>query len=156
MKTLVVFYSKTGNTKKIALEIANKLKSDVEEIKDLTNRKGILNWLRAGRDGMKKQLTKIKYSHDPKKYDLIIVGTPVWGWNMVPAVRTFMIENKTSLKKVAFFSTSSGTNVEQTFADMKSVAGNPRALLSITVKEIKAGDYGEKVERFCEELKKTA
>jgi hypothetical protein len=52
----------------------------------LTNRKGLINWLRSGRDGMKKKLTKVKYSKEASKYDLIIVGTPVWGWNMVPAV----------------------------------------------------------------------
>jgi flavodoxin len=90
MKKLVVFYSRTGTTKKIAQEIARKINADIEEIADLKNRKGILNWILAGRDGMKGSLTKVNYSKDPGKYDLIIAGTPVWV-NMVPAIRTYLL-----------------------------------------------------------------
>ena len=32
MKYLIAYYSKTGNTKKVALDLAKKLKADVDEI----------------------------------------------------------------------------------------------------------------------------
>ena len=38
-KILVVYYSKTGNTKKIGEELAKKLNADVEEVIDLKNRR---------------------------------------------------------------------------------------------------------------------
>jgi flavodoxin len=154
MKALVMYYSKSGNTKKAAQAISNNLKTDLDEIIDFTDRNGFLNWFRAGRDGMKKRLTKIKYTRDPKKYDLVIIGTPVWGWNMVPAVRTFLTENRNKIKKVAFFSTSGGSNVEPTFADMKSLSAPPIALLSITDKEIKSNNYSKKISEFCNKIKK--
>ncbi len=34
MKTLIVFYSRTGNTKKIAQEMAELIQGDIEEIID--------------------------------------------------------------------------------------------------------------------------
>jgi flavodoxin len=153
MKKLVVFYSKTGNTRKLAQDIVKNLKADIDEITDLTNRKGLLNWFKAGRDGMKKNLTKIKYSKDPKNYDLVIIGTPVWGWNMVPAIRTYLLENKDKIKKIAFFSTSGGTNVKQTFADMESVSKSPISKLSILGKDIKLSNYSEKLNDFCKKIK---
>jgi flavodoxin len=152
MKTLVVYYSKTGNTKKIAEEILKVIKADRDEIVDLKNRKGLINWLISGRDGMKKRLTKIKYSKNPARYDLVVIGTPVWGWNVVPAVRTYLTENKP--KKISFFSTSGGTNVKQTFLDMESISKKPIAFLSITEKEIKSNNYHDKLKEFCNKLKK--
>jgi flavodoxin len=50
MKALIVYYSRTGRTKKIAKEIQLGIKAEIEEIKDSKNRKGILGWLSAGRD----------------------------------------------------------------------------------------------------------
>jgi len=48
MKILVVFYSRSGRTKKIAEAISDILKCDKEEIFDLKNRKGIPGFLSAG------------------------------------------------------------------------------------------------------------
>lgn len=62
MKTLVVFYSRTGNTKKMAKILAKELHADIDEIVDLKNRKGILGYIFSGRDAMKQLKTKITYS----------------------------------------------------------------------------------------------
>ena len=59
MKSLVVYYSKSGNTKKVGQLIAEQAKADVEELKDLKKRSGIFGWIGAGRDGMKGNRTKI-------------------------------------------------------------------------------------------------
>lgn len=150
-KISIVYYSKTGNTKKIAEELSKKLNADIDQIIDLKNRKGFFNWFIAGRDGMKKNLTRIKYSKNPSKYDLVIIGTPVWGWNMVPAIRTYLMQNK--IKKIAFFSTSGGTNVTQTFLDMESVSEKPIAKLSILEKEVKENKYNDKLNEFVKKIK---
>ena len=76
MKTLVVFYSRTGNNKKIAEELAKATKADIDEIVDKKNRKGRLNWLRAGRDSMNKKTTEIESKKNPNDYDLIVLCTP--------------------------------------------------------------------------------
>ena len=59
MKPLVVFYSRTGTTKKVAETISSILKCDVEEVFDTKNRAGVLGWLRSGRDAGSKKLTAI-------------------------------------------------------------------------------------------------
>ncbi len=99
MKILVVYYSRTGNTAKIAKEIAGQLKCDIEEVHDTKNRKGILAWFIAGRDGMSKRTTIIeKTKYDPSAYDLVIVGTPIWV-NTTPAIRTYLMQNSNKIKK---------------------------------------------------------
>ena len=48
MKKLVVYYSRTGNTKVVAEKIANQLNADISEIIDRKNRKGRLVFLTGG------------------------------------------------------------------------------------------------------------
>ncbi|HBP51341.1 TPA: flavodoxin, partial [Candidatus Shapirobacteria bacterium] len=53
MKTLVVFYSRTGNTRRMGELIAQKLHADIDEIIDQKSRSGIIGWILSGRDAMK-------------------------------------------------------------------------------------------------------
>lgn len=77
MKTLLVYYSRSGHTAKIAQELADALECDIEEIIDTKNRSGIIGWLRSGRDAMNQSLTLLKDPvNDPADYDLLVIGTP--------------------------------------------------------------------------------
>jgi flavodoxin len=67
MKILIAYYSRTGTTSKIAKEIAKKIKADIDEIKDLKDRKGILGYIFSGRDSMLQKTTEIKTSKNPEK-----------------------------------------------------------------------------------------
>ena len=59
MKTLVIYYSRTGNTKFATETIAAELGADIEEVIDLKNRQGRLAFLSAGRDAISGKETKI-------------------------------------------------------------------------------------------------
>jgi len=106
MKSLVVYYSRTGNAKFVAETIAAEMGSDIEEIVDLKKREGKLGWMSAGRDATGGRETQIKPTTKvPADYDLIIVGTPVWAWRPSAAIKTYMGKNDLSGKKVALFFT---------------------------------------------------
>ncbi|MCK4272271.1 flavodoxin family protein [bacterium] len=55
MKSLVVFYSRTGNTRRVAEMIAQGLDAILQELVDKKSRKGPIALLRAGRDAIKKE-----------------------------------------------------------------------------------------------------
>jgi flavodoxin len=138
-KTLVVFYSRTGTTKKVGEMIAQKLNADVEEIKDTVDRSGAKGYLISGRDAMKKRLTKLEPSKfNPADYDLVIIGTPVWGWNMSVPVRTYLTEQKDNFQnKVAFFVTMGGSGDQKAFLGMeKMLSKKPVAVFSATTREV--------------------
>ena len=104
MKILVVFYSRSGNTGRVAEEIRDNLECDIEEIIDTKNRSGILGYLRSGRDAGNRKLTVLKdIINDPSQYDLLIIGTPLWGGHVSTPVRTYIHENQANFKDVAFF-----------------------------------------------------
>lgn len=128
MKVLVVFYSRSGQTKKVAENLANNLKSDMEEIIDLTDRSGIKGWLLGGRDAMKGSLTEIKVTKNPKNYDLVIIGTPIWAGKEVPAVKSYVAKFKKEIKNLVVFSTAHVNGVKKAIRDLEKVWGKKISL----------------------------
>jgi flavodoxin len=152
MKALVAYYSKTASTKKLAEEIAKNLKADIDEIIDKKSRSGPIGFLTAGRDAMNKKETEIETKKDPEKYDLVVIGTPVWAGNVTPAVRTYVTKHK--FKKVAFFCTFGGSE-NKTFAEMQLISKKPVATLGLKGTDVKNEKTKEEVKRFCKELGKS-
>ena len=114
MKILVVFYSRSGKTKKVAGKISELLKCEIEEIIDMKNRKGIPGFLSAGTDANLRKLTAIKeIKNNPSLYDLVIVGTPIWSSNISTPIRTYLFLYKEEFKKVAFFCTRLGLDFKK-------------------------------------------
>jgi len=154
MKTLIAYYSRTGTTKKIALEIANKLGAEVEEIKDTADRSGMKGYLISGRDAMQKRLTVLESAvNNPADFDLVIIGTPIWGWNMSAPVRTYITEKKDNFNNVAFFCTMGGSGDEKAFAEMGEIIGKkPLATLTLLDKDVAKNNFTDKVEKFVSKL----
>ena len=155
MKILVVFYSRSGKTKKVAGKISELLKCEIEEIIDMKNRKGIPGFLSAGTDANLRKLTAIKeIKNNPSLYDLVIVGTPIWSSNISTPIRTYLSLYKEDFKKVAFFCTRLGSDSEKVFNDMKSLSQKtPLALLELTSREVTRDQYMQKVKEFIKNLK---
>ncbi|MHC1604429.1 MAG: flavodoxin family protein [Candidatus Methanofastidiosia archaeon] len=156
MKTLVVYYSRTGHTKKVAEAISNFLDCDIEEIVDTQNRSGPLGYLRSGYQAMRKKLPTIeKIKKDPSQYDLVVIGTPIWAKTISSPIRTYLYQNREHFKKIAFFCTYGSGGAETAFAEMEKLCSiNPVSTLDVKTKEAKKGDYIPKVENFINEIEK--
>lgn len=154
MKTLVAYYSRTGTTKKIALEIAGKLGAETEEIKDTVDRSGMKGYLLAGRDAMQKNLTVLEPTvKNPADFDLVIIGTPIWGWNMSAPIRTYITEKKSIFKNVAFFCTMGGSGDDKAFAEMENILGEkPLAALALLTRDVVKNKFAEKLEKFISQI----
>ena len=155
MKTLVVFYSRTGTTKKVGEALAIKLGADIEEIKDIVNRSGAKGYLLSGRDAMRRKLTTLEpQNKNTAEYDLVVIGTPVWAWNMSAPIRTYITERKDDFKKVAFFCTMGGSGNEGTFSEMAEVIGKqPLGKLALKTVQVVKNEFVEKLENFTNTLK---
>ncbi|MFW9968964.1 MAG: flavodoxin family protein [Candidatus Odinarchaeota archaeon] len=155
MKSLVVFYSRTGRTKKVGELISSKLNCEFEEIIDTVKRTGfIIGFLKSGYAAVKEKLTIIeKIQKDPESYDLIILGSPIWASRMTPAVRTYIEHNKSKFKNVAFFCTEGGNKGFKAFESMEILCEKkPLSTLEINQKEIKTGTHIDKINLFAQKL----
>jgi flavodoxin len=158
MRSLVIFYSRTGNSKFVAEKVASELGADIEEVVDLKNRRGWLGFIKAGYDATRGKETIIeKTQRSPMAYDLIVVGSPVWNSRLAPAIRTYLKENNLAQKKIALFCTNEGRGSEKTLAMMKSLIPNGDIVgeLGITKTDETPEDTEQKIADWCSNLKST-
>jgi flavodoxin len=152
-KILLVYYSRTGNTRLIAEAISKKLGCDLEEITEPKNRNGLMGYMSAGSDAQKEIITAINPTkQDVEDYDLVIVGTPIWAWNISAPIRSYLTANRGKFPNVAFYITLDGRPGE-TLRNMENVAGKaPIASELFYSSEIKKKIYQENVERFIKKI----
>jgi flavodoxin len=139
MKVLVVYYSRTGYTKRVAHSLARRLNADLEEI-GTDPRPGARGYLRCALESMLKLQTAIHTpQHDPAAYGLVLVGGPVWVWGLSSPVRSYLMQRRRRLPQVAFFCTMGGSGAQRVFDAMTTLAGKrPLATLALTDRDIDA------------------
>jgi len=154
MKTLVVYYSLTGHTKGIAEAIAGELSADIEQIKDMKSRAGRFVMFWSGRDALFKRPGLIQPTQkEPCKYDLVVLGTPVWAWAISSPVRAYIMQHASSLKQVAFFCTEGGSGGKRAFGQMGELIGKqPVATLEVTESDLKTGADNDKLKPFVDAI----
>ncbi len=152
MKTLVAYYSRTNITKKLALEIAEAVNADTEEIISKVNYDGKLGYARAGKDGMTAKIIDLEtLKHDPVDYDLIYLGVPVWAGKAANPLISYIKQNEGKFSNVKFFATAGKSGFEGAFKQMEEFVGrSPLKTLALTTKEVKSGDYKNKLSSFLE------
>ena len=153
MKALVVYYSRTGTTRKVGHEIARALAADEDEIIEPGSRLGILGYLKSGMEGSRKTKVEIRTTKDPARYSIVIVGTPIWV-NLSSPVRSYLSQNRGKLTKVAFFCTMGDKGWKKVFAEMeKEAEKKPVATLALTSDEVKQGIGKEKLNDFLQRIR---
>ncbi|MFW5945292.1 MAG: flavodoxin family protein [Candidatus Natronoplasma sp.] len=157
MEYLVVYYSRTGNTKKVGQRIAEMLDCGKKEIFDKKDRSGSLGFLKGGWDAWREKMTDI-YNNENGFTNHVhyIIGTPVWAGKMTPAVRTYLEKRKDYFKQVSFFCTHGGTGGEKTFNEMEEICDKkPEETLEVSEDEIREKNFEKKVKKFVESIKES-
>lgn len=125
-KTLVVYFSASGVTKKVAEKLASAAKADVYEIKPaVAYTKADLNWMdkksrssvEMGNKSFRPEI--VKENLNLAEYDTILLGFPIW-WYVAPTIiNTFLESYDFSGKKIVLFATSGGSGFGNTVAELK-------------------------------------
>lgn len=153
MKTIILYYSRTKKTSKVAETLADELSADIIEIKDLKDRAGSLKYINASMDAVREIKTDIEPSTvDISKYGLVYVGTPVWAGKPAPAIITLIDKCNFQGKDVILFATLGGSGGKKTIERMREkveVRGG-RMITSFLIKTA-----GKKMFEIGEETKKT-
>ncbi len=110
-KTLVIYYSLEGSSKLVAEAMAGATGADIlrlEPIKDIDPSKWT-KFVWGGKDVLMRKKPELKtFDKDPKDYDVLFIGGPVWAWTFCPALRTLLTLHKPVGKKVATFLSCGG------------------------------------------------
>jgi NAD(P)H-dependent FMN reductase len=113
MKSLIIYYSYSGNTKKVAGYLREYLgqrgQADIAELKAPDETNSFLGQCR--RAFLRKRARIEPLNYDPGKYDLICLGAPVWAFAPPPAMNTYLdqVQNIQGKEVVLFTTYGSGT-----------------------------------------------
>lgn len=163
MKTAIVYYSMSGNTKytadKISEELKNKAEIDVIRIAPEKSYpdKGAKKFLWGGKSAVMGESPKLSvYEFEAKKYDRIILGFPVWASTFAPPIRTFIKENPDiKEKKIAVFTCFSGGGADKAIAKVKKFIGVQEIeaeLILTDPKDVLKEEDLVKIRSFCSSL----
>jgi flavodoxin len=156
MKALIVYYSRTGTTEKVAQDLSKHFDYvDSEGIMDLTKRKGTIGFFKSGKDAFLEKTTEINAPiKDPSKYDVVIFGSPTWAGKITPAMRTYMRFHKDKFGNVACYCTMGGSKPGKTVEHMKQELGKePIATMSLRTKEVLKDLHLNQLQEFVNKVK---
>lgn len=125
-KTLVAYYSRSGNTAELAKLIQTATDADIFEIKTATADYYPAEYTPMTQVAKKEiedgTLPPINEAPDLAQYDTVFVGTPIWWGTMASPVRTFLTNNSMSGKTVVPFATHGGGGAGTSFADIEKLS----------------------------------
>jgi flavodoxin len=162
-KVLIVYLSRTSNTKAIAeiiqdkvggklvaVELVNPYPKDYRTTVDQVareNQTGFLPPLRTKIDNM-------------AQYDVVFVGFPTWGMQLPPPMKSFLTQYDLSGKTIVPFNTNGGYGIGTSFQTVKELCPNSTILEGFSMKGgvERDGIYfvmeGEKEKQAKDEVKK--
>lgn len=136
MKSIIIYYSYGGNTRKVAEKIQKILGADAAEIKTVKPYIGsyddvVAQGKREVDSGFMPEIQPLKV--DLSQYDTVILGTPVWWYTFAPAMKTFLESADLSGKMIYPFATNGGW-IGHTFKDFEKACSDARVQHGLNVR----------------------
>lgn len=156
-RTLVVYYSLSGNTARVALDLAKMIGADIESLRDRHHGAGFWGSLKAAWHAMRQVPTQLApLRHEPSEYTLILIGTPVWAGRMTPAARAYLLQCAARIPNVGFFVTSAATDATKVVPAMEALAGRRAvAFKGFDARELKdAARYNQRLAELANEAER--
>lgn len=148
-KTLILYYSRTGNTRLACEALAKELGADLVEIQDGSDRSGGWGFFTAAVNSIFNMHTAIEPEHpDLAPYGRLIIAGPIWSGKLAAATRTLLAKNRLDGKKVALFTTTNvlekKSNHAKGTAAVVKAGGIAVGYWQVAVREKKDGKKTEK------------
>ncbi len=154
-KSLVIYYSRSGNTKQIADYIGEKTGSDVIRLETVktypSDYDEMLDYAQEEQRNGERPEIKNK-NINTKDYDTIFLGYPIWWGDIATPVYTFLDEYNLSGKKIAPFVTSGSSGLSGTPSDIKREEPNAEILDAMSITSSTLNNYKSLTDNWLSKL----
>ncbi len=159
MNAIVVYYSQTGNTEKVAKEIASTLDENGIDVKTVSiersRERSYEQNVEDAKEEEKAEIERIK--KDLSDFDILFIGTPVWCGKPATPVNAYMDQcEELDGTKIVSFVTHGGGGPSMTFDkirdELEPKGGNVVEELSLSSEEVGTNVEKEKVEEIISRL----
>lgn len=161
MRIAIVYYSLEGNTKYAAEKIGETLSADIIPlipVKAYPDGK-VSKYFWGGKGAVFGETPKLEeYRFDRDRYDLVILGTPIWAGTFAPPLRTFIGDKNLTGGKIALFMSCSGGSTEKCAIQLEKEIGDCAVVSTLRlVDPLKSSQAAvdNSIMDFCEEIKRS-
>lgn len=156
MRSLVIFYSRTGNTERVAQAVADRLDARCDRIAVPSDGAGLWGYLRLGLGALRGTTEPMLSRHtDLAQHDLVVLASPVWAGKICVPMRSFLTAHAADLPPRIGLAMTSGDPVRRSapFADFEVALGRaPVATLHVGARAAQAGQFERPLEEFLQEV----
>lgn len=133
---LIVYLTRTGNTKAIARMIQENTGGDLIalELENPYPKDYQTTVKQVAEENEKGYLPTLKTKIDIRKYDTIFVGFPTWGMQLPPPMKSFLRQNDLSGKTIVPFNTNAGYGVGSGFQTVREFCPKSKILEGFEIK----------------------
>lgn len=156
-RTLIVYFSQSGNTEQFAQDIHTVTGGDMEKIVPVNAYPAVYEELaeytRQERDqNARPQFQNLAY--DPHDYDVIFIGYPIWWYTLPMIMQTFFETYDLSGKTIIPFNTHEGSGNGGTFRTIQQLEPNAQVLdgLAVRGEDIGTSTAKTNIENWLREL----
>ena len=157
---LCIYYSRSGNTRAAAEEIAAALDAELAEITDAQDRSGLKGYFRSGLDAMRRTVQPIDPLQTERPltdYRLVILASPVWAGRGASPVRALLKERGGELPRVGYVLTRAGSRKYEEIYDQMDRYLPAEHQLAVSLRpgsegyDFWLGDFVQNVQRLLAE-----
>ena len=154
MKTLIVYYSMSGNCEETAAKIAAVSGADTLRIVPVTAYpdKGLKKFLWGGKSAVMGETPALEpYDTDLDAYDRVVIGFPVWASRPAPPIKSFIGQHKDELrsKRISVFACMAGSGAEKAIERLKEMIGTEELEAQMILTDPKGKDISDDIAEFC-------
>ena len=157
---LCIYYSRSGNTRAAAEEIAAALDAELAEITDAQDRSGLKGYFRSGLDAMRRTVQPIDPLQTERPltdYRLVILASPVWAGRCASPERALLKERGGELPRVGYVLTRAGSRKYEEIYDQMDRYLPAEHQLAVSLRpgsegyDFWLGDFVQNVQRLLAE-----
>lgn len=155
--TLVLYFTRSGTTKKLATQLAERLGADLEFIKPDISYSGTMGYLAGIWHSLTRRAPSVHREHDPAKYSAVILGTPVWAGRLSAPARSYLTRFGAQLGPLAaFWVSGSGAAYPALATEIERLIGRTLvATASFGAREVGTTVADQKLDRLSRDLQHT-
>jgi|GEM_PF-1161275 len=134
MKCRILYFTRTGNSRRIAEKLAIGIDCGTSRIVDDISWKGLLGWFRGGFHSLKgtKTKTMIEDGTELSDFDSIVLVVPLWAGNTAPAGYSFIEDYRKDIKNLFVVISNDGSEAANAFTKLEDRVGKINHKYSIT------------------------
>lgn len=124
--TLVVYYSRSGTTERLAAQLASKLGADLEVVRTERSYAGIAGYFKGIWHSLSRRVPELSRGRDVTDYAVVIVGSPIWAGHLSAPMRSYLARYGRQIRPVAaFWVSGGGAGYKNVAAEIEAITGRP-------------------------------